>query len=132
MSVIGPAAEIDAYKAECQAMQFTVGEETQTTVWNGQTDQGADQTFDLIPDYSPEPHPEAYLLPSSVQSKTSGTAQAGKYVLGLYQQTFKQVGNCQVTDTTSYPPVVVTWDLPFFMYLGNITMYGASSSEGGL
>jgi hypothetical protein len=128
VSIIGPALAITIDKQICQALNMTVVEVTVTSTWTGMTDQGSDQTMTLLPNYSPSPSPSTYRLPTSVLSKTPDSAAQGKWVLGLYQQEYKQVGTCNVTTTITYPPASFTTQIPFYENMGKITMYGASGS----
>jgi len=124
---IGPAYQVDEDQAECDAMQFTVGEETQTAVWIGLTDEGYSQTFNLEPDDSPEPHPDAYIVYSTTEPSSPNGAEEGTNVLGNYTYSYTELGECQITDTTTYPPVVITYTIPYYLDVGEVTLYGASA-----
>ncbi|MBP6884836.1 MAG: hypothetical protein KBC17_03360 [Candidatus Pacebacteria bacterium] len=130
VSILGPAIEITTKKVACQATQGSVFLDTWSSVWNGSTDQGSDQTFNLIPDYSPAPHPNAYILYSSVISSTPDSIQTGKWILGNYNQTFTQIGSCQTTHLIGICPYCtsVTINIPYFENLGNVTLYGVHTN----
>jgi hypothetical protein len=79
-----------------------------------------------MPNYSPSPSPATFRLENSVKSKTNYSAQNGKWVLGLYQNEYKKVGTCTVRTTITYPPSSSSVDIPYYLNMGKITMYGAS------
>lgn len=128
VSVMSPALAVTIDKEICRAMNMTVGEVTVTSIWTGMTDNGTDKTLTLIPNYSPSPSPSTFRVEASVISKTPGVLQPGVWMLGLYQQEYKQVGTCVVTTTITFPPATFTTQIPFFENMGKVTMYGVSGT----
>jgi hypothetical protein len=122
---IGPAIAITIDKEICQAMNVTTGFVNISPQWDGDTDEGNDQTFTLMPNYSPSPSPDTYLIPNDVQPKTSEGAEQNKKILGLYQTEYKKVGTCTLTITVI--GVSVDVDIPFYLNLGKVTMYGVNA-----
>jgi hypothetical protein len=127
VAVISPSLAVTEDKSICKALNETVGEVTVTSTWSGNTDNGSDKTFTLIPNLTPKPSPNTFIVEDSVLSKTGYSLEEDRLMLGLYQTEYKSLGSCSVTTTVTYPYYTVTVDIPFYAYVGKVTLYGASA-----
>lgn len=122
-----PSLEILEAELACYSMQMSTVYLTITSTWTPETDNGGSQTFTYFPNLSPKPAPSTWYLEQSTRSKTKNDAQANRWMLGMYENEFKKIGTCNVTTTIIYPPASTTVQIPSFLNLSKIKMYGASN-----